>query len=324
MTFNMVAAVAVAVILLAAQEVSAFPQQPTDPVMGILTSPPDDCPPPPPGTNNSQCVYGHYVQWLQSAGIRTVAFPYDANETYRAYLMSSVNGVFLQGGGLSGANRVAYMVYVQRLFDDAVALNQAGDPFVLWGTCQGFQLLSAAAARNVSVIENGFHGMYPLMMPLIMTREQRRSRMLGDATTPHHILKILRTKNSTTNWHHDAVTPHGYLYNPRLASFFKPLSLNKDPTDGRVFISAVEAVNPTFAVYATQFHPERPPYDFSNDKLGHTPDDIAVSNFCARFLAAQLRKNNHSFPRPLDANALDVQNTPRSVGDWGWTCYFPS
>lgn len=311
-----VVAVAVSLVLSA----TAFPQQPDHPVIGMFTEPLTDCPTVPKGVNASYCVGSVYAEWMQSAGIRVVPFPYDIQGQARMDLIQSVNGIFFQGGMLSGQDRVKFFQYVQEVFDIAVNLNANGDPFVLWGTCQGFQLLNAAAARNISVIERGFTGLFPRMLSINFTAQQPTSRIFGNSTTPSQILTILATENSTVNWHHDGVTPNGYKYNRLMRKFFKIVSTNIDPYDGRPFISTVEAYNA--AIYATQYHPERPPYDFSNDLLGHSDDDIAVSNYLAKFLRDQLRKNNHSFPTPQDAENINVLNYPSSYEGWGPSVYW--
>ena len=75
-------------------------------------------------------------------------------------------------------------------------------------------------------------------------------------------------------------------------------------------------------IFATQFHPERPPYEWSNDKIGHTPGDIAVSQYLANFIAAKMRLNNHTFENATDVEALRIARFPRVDHGWGHKTYY--
>lgn len=309
-----------ALVLLCVASVVAYPQQPANPVIGFFTDPLSEIGPVPAGITANAAVEAYYVNWLLAQGIRVVPFPWNATVPRQKWLMKRLNGIIFPGGGVSGTVGDEYFANVQSIFDMAVEMNKNGDPFFVWGTCQGFQMLAAAAARNISVIQGTYPGMYPLMMSLNFTSHQPRSKLFGTMTTPPAVLKALTTQPTTLNWHHDCVTPQGFADNAGLRKFFHPLSTNVDPVDGKEFISSMES--PFANIFATQFHPERPPYEFSNDKISHTDATLSVSHFLSQFIRSHLRMNNHTFDTPEQAESMNVQQYPITNFGWGSEMYW--
>jgi gamma-glutamyl hydrolase len=252
-----------------------------------------------------------------------------------------VNGVLLPGGILEAEQAVyeRYFATVQYIFDWTVERNRLGDPFVLWGTCQGFELINAAAARSLSVVLPGFSGMDPLMMRVNLTQFANASRLWGSA--PPNIIDAITRHNTTLNWHSKGITPAEYAANignlssllrplssllrplssllRPLSSLLRPLSTTND-VSGRTFVSSLEGISSE--IYATQFHPERPPYEFDNDFIGHEPMAIQVSNFLSLFLRQRLMRNNHTFESPDAAERLLIENYPVSNEGWGVQVYY--
>lgn len=306
-------------------DVNPNPQQPTDPIIAVVTTPLSDCfgmSAPPAGLSPypSHCVESLYPRWLESAGIRVVALRWNASSAERRALLGQVNGVLLPGGALGGQEFDWYVSNQTEVFNYAMERNAKGDPFFMWGTCQGFQVISVIAAKDTSILKCIYHGMEPLMMPLNFTANQPTSRLFGPlATSPENIVRILRAKNSTLNWHSCGISPTDYRNNLNLQSTMDILSTNVDPT-GLPFVSAVEVKKAN--IYAVQFHAERPPLEFSNDKIGHSDDDILVSMYLSRFIARFLRYNNHSFPSALVAEAHMVENYPLQNLGWGESLYW--
>jgi gamma-glutamyl hydrolase len=308
--------------VLLAGAASCYPHQPFTPIIGIMTDPFDDGGwVPPAGVKANAAVESYYVRWLEAAGVRVVPFPWNATAAKREWLMKRVNGVLFPGGDLGGKNGDQYFANMQAIFDLTMKWNAAGDPFMLWGTCMGFQFLNACAARTREVISWPYPGMEPLMMPLNFTAAQPGSRLFGDMTTPKLLRDTLQFTPSTLNWHQAAVLPSAFEKYPSLGELFTPITLNTAPHNGSTqFVSAVEAKAAN--IHAVQFHPERPPYEFSNDGIGHAPGDIAVSRFLADFVAKRLRMNNHSFDTPGQAEALMIENHPSSYSGWGMVTYW--
>lgn len=311
----------VAVVLAVASAV-AYPTQPTNPIMAIVTTPLSDCygiSPPPPGVDISGgCIESYYVRWLEAAGIRIVPLIWNATWAQRKAVLDSVNGALFPGGGLGGVAFTEYLGNATQIFDYAMERNQAGDPFFLWGTCQGFQVIAVMASRDPSVLKCIYHGVDPAMLPLDFTSYQPESTMFGlRAEYPEDIVGILQNQNSTLNWHSCGINPADA--NANFSSVFNIISTNTD-INGLPFISSYESQ--VYNFFATQFHPERILYEFSDDTIGHTPDDIRVSTYLSMFISSRLRLNNHSYPTAVDANNAAVENFPIFNLGWGSELYW--
>jgi len=147
----------------------------------------------------------YYVRSIEASAARVVAIPWDLTADQLQWYSTRVNAVLFPGGGLEdGATMTTYFRNVMLWHDTSVAMSKRGKHLVLWGTCQGFQVICAAAAGNLSVIEeNIVHGLYPLMLPLNLTQASASSRMFGATSTPRHVLEALKSQATTLNWHHD-------------------------------------------------------------------------------------------------------------------------
>lgn len=302
----------------------AYPKQPADPIIAIVTTPLVDCAGIMPWPTNIDisggCVESYYVRWLEASGIRAVPLIWNATWAERKAVLDSVNGALFPGGGLGGEAFTEYVGNATQIFDYAVARNAVGDPFFLWGTCQGFQVLGVIALQDAALLKCIYHGTDPSMLPLDFTSYQPASTMFGQrAEKPVDIVSILQNQNSTLNWHSCGINPSDL--NAKFNSIFSVISTNVDIT-GRPFISSYEGTTNNF--FATQFHPERILYEFSDDIIGHTPDDILVSHYLSMFIASRLRLNNHSYPTAIAANNATVENYPIFNLGWGSELYWIS
>jgi len=289
------------------------------PIVGILTNPasnPESCGGPiPPGM--TQCFSSSYVQWLEQAALRVVPIPYTANHSTLDSLYASVNAILFTGGSLLLSPEDPYYQTAQYLFDKAVSGNQEGDYMPLWGTCQGFQLLSALAANNVSIIHCTLQGREGVYIPLNMTPMASSSRMLGGAGP--HIWEYLTRYPSTGNFHECGVFPSDYTYNPNLTKMFKVLSTNTD-TEGTVFTSTMEGY--TLPFYSTQWHPEKTQF-LMQDDICKEHECISVSQFTANYFAEQVSKSTHTFPSETAAEQALIYNyAPTYQGDGYFVYYF--
>lgn len=304
---------------------SAFPTQKEVPVIGILISPMQECNTPPNNIlaqNPIGCIESYYARWLEASGARVIPIPWQSrNSPQRQYLLERVNGVLFPGGGLGGDDYDEYMATLQGIVDYALAQNeQHNDPFFLWGTCYGFQLMARAVANNQSVVTGGFSGMYPLMMALNFTSDQPSSRIFGTATTPAAILNDLKTKASTLNWHHAGILPSDWYSNSILTTKLRALSTNTEPSGQKSFISSYEGT--TANIFATQFHPERPEFEFTNPAIGHAPSTLAVSRYLADFVLSRAKLNNHTFEQPENSEILILESHPRVYQQWGIETFY--
>lgn len=236
-----------------------------DPIYNQLSEPPYDGP----GDKPTQSMFSSaYVKWLSQAGARVAPLRFDLPLDQLHTLFKSVNGLFFTGGMDSLSPNTTYFKTASALYDWAKKANDAGlvtykpslslgDYFPVWGTCQGFQLLSILAAQDQTVLLHDQYDSWNLSLPLRLTSEASTSRFF--AGLPASVVKTLTTTNATQNLHHNGVLPSSFDTNANLKTVFKLLSTNVD-LKGKPFGSTMEGR--TYPFYATQWHPERNQFDW--------------------------------------------------------------
>jgi gamma-glutamyl hydrolase len=209
------------------------------------------------------------------AGARVVPIAHDVDTQLLDHLLASLNGVLFTGGGLDLSQWSSpYMLTARHIFASATA--NASAPLPVWGTCMGMQLLSILAAQDPSVLDTYAFDSENESIPLNWSADAATSRLYSYLTPVS--AQVLGTENVTANLHHDGVTPTTFATNARLKSFFRVLSTNVD-RKGRAFVSTIEAL--AFPVFATQWHPERPQYEFSDLAINHSQESIrAMQEVC--------------------------------------------
>lgn len=235
-----------------------------------------------------------YIKWLESAGARVVPVRLfrENNEkaiSYYKKLFSSLNGILFPGGGVdilkSQFAKTAMIFYNLAIS----AQDKDGDSFPLWGTCQGFELISALVSKQNLLTAVDAED---LPLPLNFTKEASKSVLFGNL--PEDVYRPLKTEKVTANFHHWGLTPSTFSKNKELRSFLKVLSTNMD-RNGREFISSMEAYK--YPVYAVQWHPEKNNFMWTpKAHIDHDAHAVRVSQYFADFFVAQARKSQHRFP----------------------------
>lgn len=309
----------------------------TSPTIAIVTTPSVNCGPPPPNiiTNSpdGQCVNGLYISWLQPAGIRIVPLHWDASPQDQDKILDQVNGVLFPGGSLD-ESPVVYEQYfrnAQRIWNYAAQKNSQGDPFLVWGTCQGFQVLSAVTAGNLSAISNwAFNGTSWKMLPLDFTAQASTSRFLGNSNDMNNgnsgflspaILEGMQNYPTTLNMHHDGVRPEKFADGTLPGGNWTVLTTNKDLL-GNEFVSTIEAKN-NMNAFAIQWHAEWPAFAWNTNQITHTNWTFAVSTYTSHFVYSRLILNNHQWTSASELEASVIDNAPMSYDGYGYRYYWP-
>jgi hypothetical protein len=292
-----------------------------------------------------------YVKWLQAAGIRVVPVPWKTQTPDDVanlnWYLERINGVLLPGGQLGSDTEVfsQYFQTIQHIFKYTVDRNRQGDPFVFWGTCQGFEMINAVAAGTPDILLDIFSGMKPLSMSVNFTEfGKTKSTMFGveggDAPwggTPQSVIDYMENYPTTVNWHKRGIAPCEYsgsanpdiapctnaswnVPNSTLGEFMIPLATTLDPT-GKEFVAAAQAID-DLKIFTVQFHPEKPIADFRRDAIFHDHRSVAVAQYLALFLRDQLVMNNHTFDSAEQANGRTIENYRYSQMGWGVQVYF--
>lgn len=263
------------------------------PIIGILTQPGPQ--------SNQQYIAASYVKYLESAGARVVPIFYNQTSETLATLLTSLNGVLFTGGSASLSPTGTFYKSAKLIFDTLTRSYDAGVTIPLWGTCLGFELIhNIVAGEDVlgSVDAENY------TVPLQFLPNYQSSKMFGSASSP--VLINLETLPITMNNHQFSVYPSTYDANKtKLSSFFNMLSKNVD-RQGVEFVSSVEGIK--YPVFATQWHPEKPQFEWVNEVINHSNEATEAMQYIANFLVSQARLNNQTFPTTQAENAALIYN----------------
>lgn len=281
------------------------PNQPR-PIWGVLTQP----------VNSEerlvdfQTYYREYipasfVRWLESGGARVIPIRYDVDEQELRRLFESVNGILFTGGEITDISNTPYGKNARLLFQWAVEANDSGDHFPLYGTCQGFQLLSQLAADNFT-LKRRVKGCVGVSLPLEFTPKARSSRIFG--SLPDHVYHTLRNTPCGEHMHNYCIPPEAYKEYLPLGDMFDVLATNRD-AEGKIFVTSMEGKNYPF--WGGQFHPERNGWEWTDkEDIDHSAEAIVAMHHLAVFLVNESRKSKHRFTDEDEEQALLIHNRP--------------
>ncbi|KAH3766220.1 peptidase C26 family protein [Pelomyxa schiedti] len=207
------------------------------PIVGIITEPsPSSI-----RSLGSEFICASYVKFVESSGARVAPIRYTDDEASLRSAVKNLNGLLFPGGGadLEGV----YMNALTVLFDEALATNDAGEYFPIWGTCLGFEeLLVLASGEDSSILDCDFDS-ENISMPVYFTSLAPSSRLWSPA--PSDIYSIYENESVTLNNHVCGMTPAHFNSKEALTSFYDVLSTNYDRL-GVEFISSIEGKNYPF------------------------------------------------------------------------------
>eukprot|EP01059_Diplonema_ambulator_P007838 TRINITY_DN17351_c0_g1_i1.p1 TRINITY_DN17351_c0_g1~~TRINITY_DN17351_c0_g1_i1.p1 ORF type:complete len:314 (+),score=55.03 TRINITY_DN17351_c0_g1_i1:73-1014(+) len=259
------------------------------------------------------CEYiaASYVKWVEGAGGRAIAIPYNADNATMDGIFESVNGILLPGGSAELPKSA------KRIFPKIVEANKNGEAFPLWGTCLGFEWLMQLASNDDHILSSGYDS-ENISLALQLTSDAGSSRMLGGATPYGDSIRDIlsnTTNPPTMNNHQQGISPDVFNKTPQLTSFFTMLSTNVD-RKGVPFVSQVEAK--TVSVFGTQWHPEKNNYEWGVnpqdealplEAINHSPAAIKGSQAMADFFLTEARKNNRRYADPQKEYDSLIWNT---------------
>lgn len=94
-------------------------------------------------------IMSSYIEYLESAGARTVPLLYNGNKTTELAKLNYLNGVFYCGGKATAAS---YDNFGKTLFKKVKTLNDAGQYLPVWGTCLGFENMAEFVSDDKSTV----------------------------------------------------------------------------------------------------------------------------------------------------------------------------
>lgn len=271
----------------------------TKPLIGVLTQPCHECP-------GRSYVAAGYVKWIEAAGGRAVPIRFYASDDELHRLFKSVNGLVFAGGLTWLWLDAPYVITARKLFNWAVEANDKGDVFPIHGTCLGFQLLQilvSNVSRNYLLVDTDSVS-HPTTLQF--TQEAASSKMFG-GLRPDLVAKLGDSAyNISIENHMYGVRPAFYDRWPILKDWYQVLSTTRD-RNGTEYVSTIEGKKYPF--FGTQWHPEKPPYEFSMDETPHTLDAIQVSQHLANVFVEAARHSIHRPESHEEELAMEIYST---------------
>ncbi|KAH9503963.1 hypothetical protein Btru_067462 [Bulinus truncatus] len=261
------------------------------PIIGVLTEPTTT------DEYGQEYVQTSYVKYLEMAGARVVAVRGDQPEQYYETLFNKINGVFFPGGSVD-IDKGPYARSGKFMYDLAIKANDNGDHFPLWGTCLGFQLLTALTSSKDYLQRTDTNNM---TMTLNFSKDFQNSKLFKDM--PQELITILKSEPVTQNEHNWSMLLKDFYNLKPLSNFYKVLSTNIG-RDGVEFVSTFEAINYPF--YGIQWHPEKNVFTWGDHQvINHSFNGIKVAQYFANFFVNEARKNSHQYEsRDAEAKAV--------------------
>lgn len=272
--------------------------------------------------NFTSYIGAAYVKFMESSGARVVPVLINQTDEYYEMIFNSTNGLLIPGGAVSLTDS-GYARAGKKLFEMAkTAWDEKQDPFPIWGTCLGFELLALLAADgqpNLAACNSSDQA-----LPLSVTDEWWES-YISLAASPE-IFDILTAEPVTVNFHRWCLTPENFSAF-HMHDFWKLLATGHDWQDLE-FVAIMEARN--YPIWASQFHPEKNAYEWTRkySNIPHFPAAIKSAAFFADFFVQQARRSSHHFEsRELEEEHLIYSHTPFYTGkkdiDYSMQqCYF--
>jgi gamma-glutamyl hydrolase len=216
-----------------------------------------------------------HVLWLEDSGLEVIPIPYDTDRF--EWYFNQINGLYLPSGGAFASTQKSYYNCCKTFLQLAVAANNAGNYFPVWGGCMGMQqmMIIADGRDDIENFLETFDSMHNLCLPLIFTDKGLKSKLMKNAyeSDPSFLINLMTTDVSLNN-HSMGVSPEKFTRSKLLNRTYDIISYNYD-RNGKQFVSTIEAKDYPF--YGVQWHPER-------------ADNM---DYFANFFATEVHKNHH-------------------------------
>jgi hypothetical protein len=214
---------------------------------------------------------------------------YDGSDEYLESIYQSTNAVLFPGGGQHLDD--SQLLHTAEFFVNKASTGK--DWYPVFGHCQGFEvLLMAITGLNRSQCMTNDLSYKAENVSLPLTFVETSSRWF--ATMPDSVQATLTQTNSTLNNHMWSIAPSSFsaLQQKGLLAEFRVLSTSVSP-GGKEFVSTFEGT--TMPLYAMQFHAEKPIFEWPNEQINHSRDNVAAMSYFSHFVGVEASKNSHAF-----------------------------
>ncbi|XP_018423605.1 PREDICTED: gamma-glutamyl hydrolase, partial [Nanorana parkeri] len=244
-------------------------------------------------------IAASYVKTLESAGARVIPIRINLPKEEYVKIFNAINGVLLPGGGVD--LKTSEYARVSKIFYDlAIAANDRGDSFPIWGTCLGFEELTVLTSGELLLTLTNTED---ISLPLNFTDSALHSKLFQKMPLP--LYKSLSTMPITANFHDWSLSVQNFTANEKLRKFYNVLSTNSDGV--LEFVSTMEAYEYPF--YGVQWHPEKSPFEWrETSDISHTAEAIHVAFYMAQFFVNDARKSQHQYSEEAETSHPLIYN----------------
>ena len=255
------------------------------PLVGILTQPTHSSQP------GDQMIKSHHVVFIESAGARAIAVPYNSTPAELDELYSNLNGLWLPGGSHTlVSSNTTYMKTARYLIQRAMA---DGD-FPIGGNCLGIEtLIGAMAGTSLRDLWSNKATDVDKTRPLSFMPNATESWLFKDMDPA--ILAAFEDSDSPIAYNHHA---WGILLNrfnsiPALTSMFDVLATGRSEKTGDTYVQIVAGKKPLGNIFAMQFETPCPHACWKSNKISRTDIAISAMEAIGRRLVTAAAANSH-------------------------------
>tara|TARA_B100000963_G_scaffold341927_1_gene342206 strand:+ start:2517 stop:3716 length:1200 start_codon:yes stop_codon:yes gene_type:complete len=243
-----------------------------------------------------------YVKWLESAGALVVPLEFDLSKPKLLGFLRQLNGIVLIGGGIDNTKTHTlsqFLTYQDTLYfvlNYVIYQNNIGNHYPMWCTCMSFEMAAIFFAENIRLKKQEDFKKYLTSAGNIgqdvINWTRQRSKIKKVFTKSE--LKEMKKKPTIFQAHCYCIPVKSKL-GKKLSEVAYITSTNTSTSScgkkGVTYISSYELKK--FPIYAVQYHPEKPPFEYVNDgkRVPKTNISITTSFKMARFFIGEAKKN---------------------------------
>lgn len=273
----------------------------TSPVIGIVTQPlPDSLKKDPRFEGKTTYIMEAYSTFMETAGARVVPIIMTDEQSVTDAKLAELNGVLFPGGAGD------YLEIGDYIYKYAIAENDKGNFYPIWGTCLGFENLAIFASDSGHPLSNLESTEHSLTLDFLV--DPTETKMFSEIADPAYY----GVEAMTFNHHSYGVSLQEFTDDKGLGAMFTPTSLSTDPDTGDTFVATMES--PNYPFFGTQFHPEKVLTMYNTETLDHSWASVQYNRYFAdRFLELS-RENTNTCDFKTGQSAV-IQNYDLIVTD---------
>ncbi|XP_065057481.1 gamma-glutamyl hydrolase-like [Rhopilema esculentum] len=241
-----------------------------------------------------------YVKFMESLGADVVPIPTDCDSEDLTKTFASINALLIPGGGASLTDS-KFMRNLKFLYELAMAANDGGDYFPIWGICLGFEAL-LVLCEGISILTEA--DALNLSMPTIFTENAEKSKTF--AAADERLMNLFCNEPVKYHYHKKCVEMENFLHSPGITSQYSALCYDEDRTK-KCFVSLIEGRKYPF--YGVQWHPEKILHDMTPGlRIPRSKEAEVASEFLGNFFINEATKNQHAFQSCDEKQRYLIQN----------------